>query len=93
VNFLDLRREAFETLATVGLGHHHCMNAASLTRWRHHGRRQDKTAPQDASRINVNEDYELRYWTKKFGVSDQQLKDAVAAVGVSVDKVKEYLKR
>ena len=52
-----------------------------------------KTAPQDASRINVNEDYELRYWTEKFGVSDQQLKDAVAAVGVSAEKVKEYLKR
>jgi hypothetical protein len=54
---------------------------------------KSKTAPQDASRINVNEDYELRYWTEKFGVSDQQLKDAVAAVGVSADKVQEYLKR
>ena len=23
----------------------------------------------DRKRINVNEDYELRYWTEKFGVS------------------------
>jgi hypothetical protein len=26
-----------------------------------------KTAPQDLQRVNVNEDYEVQYWTKKFG--------------------------
>ena len=25
--------------------------------------------PQDRSRINLGEDYEVRYWTDKFGVS------------------------
>ncbi|MEN4919737.1 DUF3606 domain-containing protein [Achromobacter spanius] len=47
--------------------------------------------PQDRARINVNEDHELRYWTKALGVSDDQLKAAVKAVGVSVEAVKKHL--
>jgi hypothetical protein len=35
-----------------------------------------KTAPQDAARVNVNEDYEVRYWTQKFGGTKEQLKAA-----------------
>ena len=27
----------------------------------------NKRGPQDASKINVNEEWELRYWTQKFG--------------------------
>jgi len=50
-----------------------------------------KKGPQDGSKINVHEAWELDYWCKKFGVTDQQLKDAVAAVGTSVQKVKEHL--
>lgn len=44
----------------------------------------DKTqrAPRDAERVNVNEDYEVRYWTRKWAVSEQQLRDAVKRVGV-----------
>lgn len=49
------------------------------------------TGPQDASRINVNEDYELQYWTKKFGVSADELRAAVEKVGVSASKVEEHL--
>ena len=29
-------------------------------------------APQDASRIAMGEDYEVRYWTNKFGVSRER---------------------
>ncbi|WP_447988347.1 DUF3606 domain-containing protein [Achromobacter spanius] len=49
--------------------------------------------PQDRARINVNEDHELRYWTKELGVSEQQLIEAVKAVGVSVEAVKQHLRR
>ena len=38
---------------------------------------------QDRSRINVNEDHEVRYWTQKWGVSKEQLTAAVQKVGVS----------
>ena len=39
-----------------------------------------KQGPQDSSRINVHEDYEIHYWTKRLGVSEEQLKAAVAKV-------------
>lgn len=46
---------------------------------------------QDRTRINVNEDYELRDWSKKFGVTPQQLREAVKAVGTQVAQVQQYL--
>lgn len=51
-----------------------------------------KTGAQDRSRINVNEDYELRYWSEKFGVSPDELKAAVEAAGTGVDAVARHLK-
>ena len=48
--------------------------------------------PQDRSRVNVNEQWELRYWSEKFNVSHDRLKEAVKNVGVSAAKVQEYLK-
>ena len=47
---------------------------------------------QDRLRVNVHEDYEVRYWTEKFQVSAEQLKAAVKKVGVSAKAVQEYLK-
>ncbi len=51
-----------------------------------------KSGQQDRSRINVHEEWEVRYWTEALGVSRQELEQAVAAVGVSADKVREHLK-
>jgi hypothetical protein len=51
----------------------------------------NKKGPQDASRVNVHEEWELKYWSEKFGVSKDQLKKAVAAVGTSANAVKNYL--
>ena len=55
----------------------------------------DKTnrGAQDRSRINLSEDYEVRYWTDKFGVSKSQLEDAVREVGASSDVVEAALRR
>jgi len=47
----------------------------------------------DRDRINVHEDYELQEWSKSFGVTKEQLKEAVEAVGTSAQKVREYLKK
>ena len=35
---------------------------------------------QDRTRINTGEDYELRYWSEKLGVTQDQLKAAVKKV-------------
>jgi hypothetical protein len=43
--------------------------------------------PQDRNRINIHEDYELKYWSKRFGVSDDELVAAVDAVGPMVTDV------
>lgn len=51
---------------------------------------QDR-GPQDRARINVNEPHEVAYWTGKFGVSADQLRNAVADVGVSADAVEQVL--
>jgi hypothetical protein len=51
-----------------------------------------KVGGQDRNRINVNEDYELRDWSKSLGVTPEELKRAVAAVGDRAEKVREYLK-
>ena len=52
-----------------------------------------KKGPQDASRVNVNEPWELRYWTQKFGVTAEKLRTAVKAVGPMVKDVETQLKR
>lgn len=51
------------------------------------------SARQDRLRINVNEDYELRDWSKKFGVTPEQLKAAVTKVGVMAVDVEKELKK
>ena len=55
----------------------------------------DKTnaGVQDRSRIAMGEDYEVAYWTKKFGVSRDVLADAVAAVGTSAQAVADFLNK
>lgn len=49
-----------------------------------------KRRPQDASKINVHEDWEVRYWCKEFGCTEAELKKAVTAVGVSAAAVRKY---
>jgi hypothetical protein len=50
-----------------------------------------KSGGQDRERINVNQDYELRDWAKSLNTTPERVKEAVAAVGDRVDKVREYL--
>ncbi|TMH62713.1 MAG: DUF3606 domain-containing protein [Betaproteobacteria bacterium] len=45
--------------------------------------------PADRARIDVNQEHEVRYWTKKFGCTSTELRNAVQAVGVMADKVED----
>jgi hypothetical protein len=47
----------------------------------------------DRDRINVHQEHELRYWSERFGVTPDQLKAAVRAVGPHVSAVEQKLKR
>lgn len=40
-----------------------------------------KSGGQDRSRISLSEDYEVRDWAKKFGVTEDGLRAAVLRVG------------
>lgn len=51
------------------------------------------TGPQDRSRINVNEEWEVRYWTEALGVSKEQLRELVKEVGPAVSAVRQRLNR
>ncbi|AVQ06904.1 TPA: DUF3606 domain-containing protein [Xanthomonas vasicola pv. zeae] len=45
----------------------------------------------DRDRINVNEPYELQYWTKTLGVSAEELRAAVQKVGPAAASVRQHL--
>ena len=45
----------------------------------------------DRSKINMNEDYEVKYWTRHFGVTHYELRRAVDRVGNSVAAVRKQL--
>jgi hypothetical protein len=47
--------------------------------------------PEDATKINVNQRWELEYWSRKLGASKEKLKQAVKAVGPSALLVKVRL--
>ena len=54
---------------------------------------KSKTGQADRIRINVNEDYEVRDWAKKFGVSPDRLKEAVKKVGPMAQDVGNELNK
>jgi hypothetical protein len=49
--------------------------------------------PQDPSRINIRDEWEVHYWTKKLRVSPDELRRLVATHGNSVEKVREAIEK
>jgi hypothetical protein len=47
--------------------------------------------PQDRARVNIEQDYERRWWSKKWGVSEDRLIKAVDDVGNSASAVAKHL--
>jgi hypothetical protein len=47
--------------------------------------------PEDRSRINLSEPYEVQYWADKFDVSKERLGEVVLKVGHSVEAVRRAL--
>ncbi len=51
---------------------------------------KSKTGSPDRDRINLSEDYEVNYWTHKFGISADALRQAVKQAGpVAKDVAKQ----
>ena len=51
-----------------------------------------KTGAGDRQRISLEQDYEVRDWAEKFGVSQDRLRAAVGKVGPMADDVESELK-
>jgi hypothetical protein len=49
--------------------------------------------PQDTELISLTEDYEIAYWKKRLGVSDDRLVEAVRRVGHRAAAVEAFLHR
>jgi len=48
---------------------------------------------QDRMRINISEDFEVRYWSKELGITPDQLKEMVQQLGPSAATVRQAVKR
>lgn len=51
-----------------------------------------QTGNPDRQRISLSEDYEVRDWSRKFGVSEERLRAAVEKVGNQADDVERELR-
>lgn len=49
--------------------------------------------PQDRSRINIHEEWEVRYWTEALGVTKEKLTELVKEVGTSASAVRQRLSK
>jgi len=52
-----------------------------------------RKSPEDPKKININQQWELNYWSAKFNVSEVRLITAVKKVGVMVVNVERELKK
>jgi hypothetical protein len=49
-----------------------------------------KRRPQDASKVNIHESWEVNWWCDEFNCTKAQLVAAVSKVGVSAAAVRKY---
>jgi hypothetical protein len=51
-----------------------------------------KKGPPDSARVSLSEDWERRYWARKFGVTEEELRAAVAAVGSQPEELRKHFR-
>jgi Protein of unknown function (DUF3606) len=52
-----------------------------------------KKGPQDRSKVNIHEPWEVEYWCRELGCDKYELAAAVKAVGVSVAAIRKHLRQ
>jgi hypothetical protein len=52
-----------------------------------------ETGSADGSKINLNEEYDIDFWTHALEITETELRQAVKEVGVSADDVRDYFTR
>ena len=56
-------------------------------------RRHARARPRPQLTINLNEHWQVRWWCEHFRVTHRELFEAIAAVGVSAEAVRQRLQR
>ena len=51
-----------------------------------------RRGPEDPTKINLHQTYEVAYWTTRFKISEAVLRRAVTAVGPMVVNVQKWLR-
>ena len=51
-----------------------------------------KEGGPDEDRVNVDERWERSYWARRFGVTDEELREAIALVGPLAEDVTKYFR-
>lgn len=54
---------------------------------------KEKVGKQDRDRISLSEEYEVRDWSEKFGITPDKLREAVKQAGPMAKDVEAYLKK
>jgi len=49
--------------------------------------------PTDTSKVQIGQDWEVKYWSDRFGVSRDKLRNAVATAGSDVEAVRNLLRK
>lgn len=49
--------------------------------------------PADMTKVNISQEWEVDFWCKKFGITKDKLKQAVAAAGPMVKDIVKWLGR
>ena len=52
---------------------------------------ENESGPQDRTSINMNDGFEVRYWSKELGISQQQLKAIVGKAGTMLKDIRVEL--
>ena len=47
----------------------------------------------DRIKVNIDDPYEVRYWTDRLRCTGEELRDAVGTVGVGVSAVEDYIQK
>ena len=52
-----------------------------------------ETRPENPKRINIDREQDVRYWTERFCCTEEELRQAIIAAGISVRSVQQLFSR
>lgn len=50
----------------------------------------DERRPGDMANVNINEEWELRWWARELDLTEDQLRAAVKEVGTATTRLRQY---